>query len=170
MAFRASPHPCSRSFSDMSPAESHRAVFEPTPESIPPADADLVLRIPDGLPTNIHPLVIVSSASTSRRPLTRERTEPSALPSSSRTTLSRPLGPRTSRRRVPRVLFLCRLVRALRLVVLCAGPHVHTRHRAQRVQNFAYGLIHAGIHPGDRVAVIAPNSCVLPLSAATPPS
>ncbi|KAI0048343.1 acetyl-CoA synthetase-like protein [Auriscalpium vulgare] len=29
---------------------------------------------------------------------------------------------------------------------------------AQRVQNFAYGLIQAGIRPGDRVAVIAPNS------------
>ena len=71
MAFRASPHPCSRSFSDMSPADSHSAVFEPTPESIPPADADLVLRIPDGLPTNIHPLVITSSAFASRRPLTR---------------------------------------------------------------------------------------------------
>ncbi|KAK0481876.1 hypothetical protein IW261DRAFT_1472834 [Armillaria novae-zelandiae] len=29
---------------------------------------------------------------------------------------------------------------------------------AQRIQNFAYGLIRAGIKPGDRVAVIAPNS------------
>lgn len=30
--------------------------------------------------------------------------------------------------------------------------------RAQRIQNFAYALINAGIKPGDRVAVIAPNS------------
>ncbi|KAK0465419.1 AMP-dependent synthetase and ligase [Desarmillaria tabescens] len=29
---------------------------------------------------------------------------------------------------------------------------------AQRIQNMAYGLIRAGIKPGDRVAVIAPNS------------
>ncbi|THH20011.1 hypothetical protein EW146_g1276 [Bondarzewia mesenterica] len=29
---------------------------------------------------------------------------------------------------------------------------------AQRVQNFSYGLIQAGIQPGDRIAVIAPNS------------
>ncbi|PBK76966.1 acetyl-CoA synthetase-like protein [Armillaria solidipes] len=31
---------------------------------------------------------------------------------------------------------------------------------AQRIQNFAYGLIRARIKPGDRVAVIAPNSYV----------
>ena len=30
--------------------------------------------------------------------------------------------------------------------------------RAQRIQNFAYALISAGIKPGDRVAVIAPNT------------
>lgn len=30
--------------------------------------------------------------------------------------------------------------------------------RAQRVQNLAYALIEAGIQPGDRVAVLAPNS------------
>ncbi|KAI0307967.1 hypothetical protein B0F90DRAFT_1813320 [Multifurca ochricompacta] len=29
---------------------------------------------------------------------------------------------------------------------------------AQRVQNFAYGLLRAGIQPGDRIAVLAPNS------------
>jgi len=29
---------------------------------------------------------------------------------------------------------------------------------AQRVQNFAYGLIRAGIRPGDRIAVLSPNS------------
>jgi acyl-CoA synthetase (AMP-forming)/AMP-acid ligase II len=28
---------------------------------------------------------------------------------------------------------------------------------AQRVQNLAYALIKAGVRPGDRVAVIAPN-------------
>jgi hypothetical protein len=28
---------------------------------------------------------------------------------------------------------------------------------AQRVQNFAYGLLQAGIQPGDRIAVLAPN-------------
>jgi acyl-CoA synthetase (AMP-forming)/AMP-acid ligase II len=28
---------------------------------------------------------------------------------------------------------------------------------AQRVQNLAYALINAGVRPGDRVAVIAPN-------------
>ena len=32
--------------------------------------------------------------------------------------------------------------------------------RAQRVQNFAYGLLQAGIQPGDRIAVLAPNSYV----------
>lgn len=32
--------------------------------------------------------------------------------------------------------------------------------RAQRIQNLAYALIQAGIRPGDRVAVLAPNSCV----------
>ncbi|KAF5377668.1 hypothetical protein D9615_005270 [Tricholomella constricta] len=31
---------------------------------------------------------------------------------------------------------------------------------AQRIQNLAYALIQAGINPGDRVAVIAPNSSV----------
>ncbi|KAJ6509337.1 hypothetical protein C8R47DRAFT_965916 [Mycena vitilis] len=31
----------------------------------------------------------------------------------------------------------------------------------QRIQNLAYALIRAGIKPGDRVAVLAPNSCVL---------
>jgi hypothetical protein len=30
--------------------------------------------------------------------------------------------------------------------------------RAQRIQNLAYALIQAGICPGDRVAVLAPNS------------
>lgn len=30
--------------------------------------------------------------------------------------------------------------------------------RAQRIQNFAYALIQAGISPGDRVAILAPNS------------
>lgn len=39
-------------------------------------------------------------------------------------------------------------------------------HRAQRVQNLAYALIKAGISPGDRVAVIAPNTCVAPHSFA----
>ncbi|KAI0001859.1 acetyl-CoA synthetase-like protein [Russula vinacea] len=29
---------------------------------------------------------------------------------------------------------------------------------AQRVQNFAYGLLRAGIQPGDRIAVLSPNS------------
>ncbi|KAI0257390.1 acetyl-CoA synthetase-like protein [Lactifluus subvellereus] len=29
---------------------------------------------------------------------------------------------------------------------------------AQRVQNFSYGLLQAGIRPGDRIAVLAPNS------------
>ncbi|KAI0004170.1 acetyl-CoA synthetase-like protein [Russula compacta] len=29
---------------------------------------------------------------------------------------------------------------------------------AQRVQNFAYGLLEAGIQPGDRIAVLSPNS------------
>jgi acyl-CoA synthetase (AMP-forming)/AMP-acid ligase II len=28
------------------------------------------------------------------------------------------------------------------------------------VQNFAYGLLQAGIRPGDRIAVLAPNSYV----------
>ena len=32
---------------------------------------------------------------------------------------------------------------------------------AQRVQNLAYALIQAGIQPGDRVAVIAPNRSVI---------
>lgn len=32
---------------------------------------------------------------------------------------------------------------------------------AQRIQNLAYALLRAGVRPGDRVAVIAPNSCVL---------
>jgi len=34
--------------------------------------------------------------------------------------------------------------------------------RAQRVQNFAYGLIRVGIRPGDRIAVLSPNSYVHP--------
>jgi len=33
-------------------------------------------------------------------------------------------------------------------------------HRAQRIQNLAYALIQAGIKPGNRVAVIAPNTYV----------
>ncbi|ETW86902.1 hypothetical protein HETIRDRAFT_377557 [Heterobasidion irregulare TC 32-1] len=104
----------------MSPADSHRSVFEPTPESIPPADADLVLRIPDGLPTNIHPL----------NPL----------------------------------LFLLRAAQLYPDHLALAHPDVEFpvfysyAVWAQRVQNFAYGLIHAGIHPGDRIAVVAPNS------------
>ena len=32
--------------------------------------------------------------------------------------------------------------------------------RAQRIQNLAYALIAAGIRPGDRVAVLAPNTFV----------
>src|SRR5258708_5614345 len=31
-------------------------------------------------------------------------------------------------------------------------------HRAQRVQNFAYALLELGIQPGDRVAIISPNT------------
>jgi len=34
----------------------------------------------------------------------------------------------------------------------------NTVNRAQRVQNLAYALLQAGIQPGDRVAVIAPNT------------
>jgi hypothetical protein len=34
--------------------------------------------------------------------------------------------------------------------------------RAQRVQNFSYGFLQAGIRPGDRMAVLAPNSYVRP--------
>ncbi|KAF9056318.1 AMP-dependent synthetase and ligase [Panaeolus papilionaceus] len=33
----------------------------------------------------------------------------------------------------------------------------HSDLRAQRIQNLAYGLIKAGIKPGDRVAILAPN-------------
>lgn len=32
--------------------------------------------------------------------------------------------------------------------------------RAQRIQNLSYALIQAGVKPGNRVAVIAPNSYV----------
>jgi len=33
-------------------------------------------------------------------------------------------------------------------------------HRAQRIQNLAYALIQAGIRPGDRVAILSPNTLV----------
>ena len=40
--------------------------------------------------------------------------------------------------------------------------------RAQRVQNLAYALKQAGIKPGDRVAVLAPNSYVSFLGPCVP--
>ena len=33
-----------------------QSTFRPTPQSIPPPNADLTLNIPDNLPTNAHPL------------------------------------------------------------------------------------------------------------------
>lgn len=41
--------------------------------------------------------------------------------------------------------------------------YVFTPHRAQRVQNLAYALIWYGIKPGDKVAVISPNTLVISL-------
>ncbi|TFY52356.1 hypothetical protein EVG20_g10585 [Dentipellis fragilis] len=97
-----------------------QAAFRPTPESIPPPNANLTVEIPKGVPFNYHPL--------------------------------NPLG------------FLTRAAQIYPDKLALAHPNVphpvfYTYSVwAQRVQNLAYALIQAGIQPGDRIAVIAPNS------------
>ena len=44
--------------------------------------------------------------------------------------------------------------------IIQVPPNLIVR-RTQRVQNLAYALIEAGIQPGDRVAIVAPNWYVL---------
>ena len=53
--------------------------------------------------------------------------------------------------------FLSGNIMPLSLLLISMTYYILTS-RAQRIQNFAYALINAGIKPGDRVAVIAPNS------------
>ncbi|KAA1471569.1 acetyl-CoA synthetase-like protein [Dentipellis sp. KUC8613] len=97
-----------------------QAAFRPTPESIPPPNANLTLELPKGVPVNHHPL--------------------------------NPLG------------FLTRAAQIYPDKLALAHPNVphpvfYTYSVwAQRVQNLAYALIQFGIQPGDRIAVIAPNS------------
>ncbi|TFY83397.1 hypothetical protein EWM64_g608 [Hericium alpestre] len=86
-----------------------QAAFRPTQESIPPSNAELTLRIPDGVHINLHPLIYPNKLALAHAD-------------------------------VPHPVFYTYAV------------------WAQRVQNLAYALIHAGIEPGDRIAVIAPNS------------
>ncbi|KAJ7225713.1 hypothetical protein GGX14DRAFT_421918 [Mycena pura] len=97
--------------------------FNPTPVSIPPKNAGLMLRQPKGLPVYIQPL----------NPLQ----------------------------------FILRAAEIYPDKTALVHPDVeYPVHYSfsiwcQRIQNLAYALIQAGIKPGDRVAIIAPNSYVL---------
>ncbi|KAJ6519629.1 acetyl-CoA synthetase-like protein [Mycena sanguinolenta] len=94
--------------------------FRPTPASLPPPNAGLVLRQPKGLPANFQPLnplqFILRAAEIYPDKLALLHSD-----------VKYPV--------------------AYSFAVWC-----------QRIQNLAYALIKAGIKPGDRVAVIAPNS------------
>ncbi|KAJ7139932.1 hypothetical protein C8R44DRAFT_765821 [Mycena epipterygia] len=95
-------------------------MFAPTPASIPPQNAGLMLRQPKGLPVYFQPL----------NPLQ----------------------------------FILRAAEIYPDKLALVHPDVKDpvfysfSVWCQRIQNLAYALIQAGIKPGDRVAVIAPNS------------
>ncbi|KAL0575992.1 hypothetical protein V5O48_005992 [Marasmius crinis-equi] len=105
---------------ELFPAMVHSIQFSPTPESIPPPNVNLRMRIPSNLPVSRHVL--------------------------------NPLG------------FLLRAAQIYPGKIALSHPDTPTPVQytyavwTQRVQNLAYALIKAGIKPGDRVAVIAPNS------------
>ncbi|KAF7339815.1 AMP-dependent synthetase and ligase [Mycena venus] len=96
------------------------SAFRPTPASLPPQNAGLMLRQPNGLPANFQPL----------NPLQ----------------------------------FILRAAEVYPDKLALVHPDVKYPVSysfavwCQRIQNLAYALIQAGIKPGDRVAVIAPNS------------
>ncbi|KAJ6574914.1 hypothetical protein B0H19DRAFT_1126352 [Mycena capillaripes] len=96
------------------------SAFRPTPASVPPQNAGLMLRQPKGLPVHFQPL----------NPLQ----------------------------------FILRAAEIYPDKLALVHPDVKDpvfysfAVWCQRIQNLAYALIQAGIKPGDRVAVIAPNS------------
>ncbi|KAI0274811.1 acetyl-CoA synthetase-like protein [Gloeopeniophorella convolvens] len=115
------------------------STFCPTLASIPPPNAQLTLSTPPGLPVNIHPLVY-----------------PYLL-------CAFPIILQLFSRQNP-LEFLLRAAQIYPDKLAVAHPDVQFpvfytySIWAQRVQNFAYGLLQAGIRPGDRIAVLAPNS------------
>ncbi|KAJ3561109.1 hypothetical protein NP233_g10400 [Leucocoprinus birnbaumii] len=111
-------------------------VFDPTPASIPPADTVYRLKeIPNG-PVNSHPL----------NPLDFILRAAQIYPDKVALVHPNVDYPVQYTFAVWYVLHSMYVLHQLKDI------------RAQRIQNLAYALIRAGIKPGDRVAVIAPNS------------
>jgi len=131
--------------------------FTPTPASIPPPGARLRRKELKNAPVNYHPLVrsrrewralLLTSFVTESTKLCAQSC--SHIPQQSRASSSQCSGARHLH---------------IRCLVL---HHAYARdavadelNRAQRIQNLAYALIKAGVQPGDRVAVIAPNRFVI---------
>lgn len=113
--------------------------FTPTPSSIPPANVLLRQRPDESWAVNYTPLVRMAPA-------------PRAL--AKQTLPQNPLS----------FLLRAALIYPDKVAVRHADVPQPVEYTyavwAQRVQNLAYALLDAGIRPGDRVAVIAPNWCV----------
>lgn len=130
--------------------------FRPTPASIPPEHCSFRMKQPSGLPVHIHPLVRASAFHACGFSDTRllrilwhscfgvRRFTPTNSP------LPIPTSRNPSTIPIPYGAFH----------LWTHGGRTGAFNRAQRIQNLAYALIWAGIKPGDRVAVIAPNTYV----------
>ncbi|KAI9572826.1 hypothetical protein HD554DRAFT_2014398 [Boletus coccyginus] len=109
--------------------------MHPTPESVPPPNVGYLQNSLHPAPVNHHPLV---------RP--RPQSPPPPHP---------PQNPLS-------FLFHAALVYPDKLALAHPDANQPAFYSysiwAQRIQNFAYALIQAGISPGDRVAILAPNS------------
>lgn len=130
--------------------------FRPTPESIPPHNVSYLQKPLHSAPVNYHPLVrrvVMLCKSKSQLLVHRTQSAFCCMPLSyTQTSLPLPIPMPTSQLSTHMIY----------------GDSVHSTpfsllfnsqcSRAQRIQNLAYALIQAGIRPGDRVAILAPNS------------
>ncbi|KAJ3822988.1 hypothetical protein F5880DRAFT_1570177 [Lentinula raphanica] len=110
--------------------------FKPTPESIPPPNIELKLKLPQNIPVNYHPL----------NPL--DFLLRAALIYPHKIALAHP-DVKTPAFYTYSVWYVTDINSFFNLL--------YSQTRAQRVQNFAYAIIKQGLMPGDRIAVIAPN-------------
>ncbi|KAG1716562.1 hypothetical protein ID866_614, partial [Astraeus odoratus] len=127
---------------NLSPVVDPRS-FKPTPESIPPPNVSYHLKQLKDVPVNYHPL----------NPFTFVLR--AALIYPDKIGLAHPNATEPA-------FYTYRIWRVASSVLLSMSmveaTHVKSLFRAQRIQNLAYALIQAGIHPGDRVAVLSPNT------------
>jgi acyl-CoA synthetase (AMP-forming)/AMP-acid ligase II len=118
--------------------------FEPTPSSVPPPNVCHRMRLPPGLPVNITPLNPIQF-------LLR-----AALIQPNKVAIRHP--------DIERPVEYSYAVWCVLVSLLQRNDWYLGIYRAQRIQNFAHGLLARGIQPGDRVAVVAPNWSVSSLT------